>query len=64
MQIFGHALINDFKYGYRWDNFEDSLGLRCVAIGFTHPTTKEYLEFRMEKSETYTNVSWKKYMEE
>lgn len=64
MQIFGHALINDFKYGYRWDNFEDSLGLRCVAIGFTHPTTKEYLEFRMEKSKTYTNVSWKKYMEE
>lgn len=64
MQLFGHSLINDFKYGYRLSNYNDSLGLRCVAIGFTHPTTKEYLEFRRSKSETYTNVSWKKYMEE
>lgn len=65
MELFKHPLINDFKYGYRLKNYDNSLGLRCVTLGFIHPITKEYMEFVKYKSETYANnVSFKKYMEE
>lgn len=64
MSIFRHPLINDFKYGYREKNFSDSLGLRCVKIGFTHPVKKEYMEFSALKSISYSNIVWKKYLEE
>jgi 23S rRNA pseudouridine1911/1915/1917 synthase len=40
-----HPLINDFKYGYKLNNYDDDLGLACVEIGFFHPITKEYLTF-------------------
>lgn len=60
MQIFGHPLINDFKYGYAGKNYDDSLGLKCVKLGFYHPITKDYLEFTALKQ---TNDNWTKYME-
>lgn len=40
-----HPIINDFKYDYQGPNYFDELGLICAKISFTHPTTKEFLEF-------------------
>lgn len=48
---FNHPIINDFKYGYKGKNYEDSLGLWCHQISFTHPVTKEDMTF------SYTNKS-------
>lgn len=59
MELIGHPLINDFKYGYRGKNYHDSLGLRCVEIGFNHPTTKEFMTFKGQVIDDKT--SWKKY---
>jgi len=41
-----HPIINDFKYTYRLNNYNDELGLACVEIGINHPITKEYLDFQ------------------
>ncbi len=41
-----HPLINDFKYGYRGKNYNDSLGLFCYQIIINHPITKEKMIFR------------------
>jgi len=38
-------LINDFKYGYRFKNYNDQLGLACIKLSFNHPVTKEKLSF-------------------
>ena len=40
------AIINDFKYGYRGKNYNDCLGLFCFRIAFSHPVTKEKMEFK------------------
>ncbi len=65
MQLLGHPLINDFKYGYRGKNYNDSLGLRCVELGFTHPTTKEYMLFEAPKifNVNSEDNKWKKYLD-
>jgi 23S rRNA pseudouridine1911/1915/1917 synthase len=42
---FGHPVINDFKYGYQGNNFNDQLGLVCSGLGFIHPVTKEFMNF-------------------
>lgn len=41
-----HPLINDFKYGYRFNNYNDILGLACIEMSFSHPVSKEILSFR------------------
>lgn len=46
MSLINHPLINDYKYGYKLDNYGDSLGLRCIEISLIHPTTKEQLTFK------------------
>lgn len=53
--LINHPLLNDFKYGYRGKNYNDTLGLRCVELGFFHPTTKEYLLFKKYDSIAYDN---------
>lgn len=40
-----HPLINDFKYGYKFCNYNDELGLACVKLSFAHPITKEIMNF-------------------
>lgn len=59
LSLINHPLINDFKYGYRGKNYEDSIGLICYSISFPHPITKEDMVFTYPYSETN---SWKKYM--
>lgn len=49
----GHPLVEDYKYGYRLDKEFDQIGLTCYILGFTHPTTKEYLEFVYTPSNGY-----------
>ena len=50
-----HPLLGDFKYGYRGKNYFDDIGLYCYYISFSHPITKEILEFK-----DYPNVGvWK-----
>lgn len=41
----GHPLVNDYKYGAKKEG--DEIGLWCYSIRFLHPTTKEYLEFKL-----------------
>ena len=53
----GYPLINDFKYGYRFNNYEDLLGLACVGLRFNHPITKERLSFNYIPSDGV----WKKF---
>lgn len=43
MKYLGHPILGDDKYG-RKESFE-RLALHAQAIGFTHPTTKQYMEF-------------------
>ncbi len=65
MSLFSHPLINDFKYNYQGKKYGDTLGLRCIEIGFYHPITKEYMEFNVTSSISYqSNSLWTKYMEE
>lgn len=40
-----HPIINDFKYNYRFKNYNDELGLACVKMSFNHPVTKELMSF-------------------
>lgn len=43
MKHLGHPLLGDEKYGQ--EQSFPRLALHAMAIGFTHPTTQEYLEF-------------------
>lgn len=60
MELLGHPLINDFKYGYRGKNYNDSIGLRCVELSFTHPTTKEIMVFKAPQ--VYDDYDWRYYL--
>lgn len=40
-----HPLMDDYKYGYNGINHNDRIGLWCYKISFTHPVTKENMEF-------------------
>ena len=60
MELLGHPLINDFKYGYRGKNYNDSIGLRCVELSFTHPTTKEIMVFKAPQ--VYDDSDWRYYL--
>lgn len=61
MAEISHPIINDFKYGYKGKNYEDSLGLRCVELSFYHPITKELLTFKDIKENE--EPKWRKYLE-
>lgn len=45
LSIIGHPIVNDFKYGYRGINYDNSFGLRCYKLSFPHPITKDILSF-------------------
>ncbi|MGD9887613.1 MAG: RluA family pseudouridine synthase [Bacilli bacterium] len=42
---FKHPIINDFKYGYRGHHEDNQLGLVCSGLRFSHPVTKEEMNF-------------------
>lgn len=52
----GHPLVGDCLYG---DEKNKKLMLHSYFIGFYHPTTKEWLEFKLMPSDK----EWKKYFE-
>lgn len=40
-----NPILNDYKYGYTGENYNDQLGLCCYKIGFMHPVTKQKMVF-------------------
>lgn len=42
---FGYPIVDDYKYGYTGENFNDMLGLWCYKIRFNHPVLKREMEF-------------------
>lgn len=44
--LINHPLINDYKYGYKGNNYFDDIGLFSYYLSFPHPTTKEIMEFK------------------
>lgn len=49
MKYIGHPVVNDPVYGYqKQDDKTFGQMLHAYIIGFTHPITKEYLEFKAE----------------
>jgi 23S rRNA pseudouridine1911/1915/1917 synthase len=45
MRYIGHPIVGDPKYGYRSTDIEFGQYLHAESIGFTHPSTGEYLSF-------------------
>lgn len=50
MEYLGHPLLGDRKYGKGWGGI-DRQALHATTLGFTHPVTKEFLEFKSELPE-------------
>ena len=46
MSSIGHPLYGDFKYGSKNKIDENNFPLEAYYLSFTHPVTKELLEFR------------------
>ena len=54
MQYIGHPLINDFVYGNAKTN-EYGQYLHAQTLGFTHPRTKEWMEFESYLPQEFTD---------
>lgn len=56
MNYIGHPVVNDPVYGRR--KIIDNTGqcLHAFQIGFIHPTTKEYMEFKCELPSCFKNI--------
>lgn len=50
MEYLGHPLLGDKKYGRGWGEISRQ-ALHAASLGFTHPVTKEFLEFKSELPE-------------
>ena len=62
--LFGHPLINDFKYGYKSDKCSDEfshIGLICVGLSFIHPVTKNEMNFTYDEVINRDSDEWIKY---
>lgn len=62
--LFGHPLINDFKYGYPNKNANEDyshIGLFCVGLSFMHPVKKVEMSFDYEEVINRTKDDWIKY---
>jgi len=44
LSLLGFPIVNDFKYGYRGENYYNQLGLFCYQISFNHPIKKEIIK--------------------
>lgn len=56
MQYIGYLIVNDPVYGRK--KLIDNSGqcLHAKTLGFSHPTTKEYMEFDSELPECFVNI--------
>lgn len=43
-----HPIVGDPKYGYRKDNHDFGQYLHAYQLGFIHPSTNEYMEFKVD----------------
>lgn len=59
--LINKPLINDFKYGYTGNNYNDHIGLFCVKLSFPHPITKEELTFSYDEIINKTKEDWMNY---
>jgi len=57
MNYINHPVVNDPVYGIRkLDDKEYGQMLHAYVIGFIHPITKEYLEFKVEPDERFMEI--------
>lgn len=57
MASIGHPLIGDPMYGYRRQRFRtDGQMLHAAVLGFVHPRTGEYMEFRQDPPEDFQRI--------
>jgi 23S rRNA pseudouridine1911/1915/1917 synthase len=57
MAYIGHPLVGDPVYGFKKQKYKlEGQLLHAAVLGFIHPSTKEYLEFRAEMPEYFTNI--------
>lgn len=60
LSLFNHPIINDYKYGYQGNNYDDHLGLYGYSISFNHPITKEKMVFTLPNE--CIEGKWKQYL--
>ena len=56
MNYIGHPVVNDPVYGRRKLIDDTGQCLHAYLLGFKHPKTNEYLEFKSELPECFTNI--------
>lgn len=57
MASIGHPLVGDPVYGYRRQRFRtDGQMLHAAVLGFVHPRTGEYMEFRQDPPEDFQRI--------
>lgn len=56
MNYIGHPVVNDPVYGKRKIIDNSGQCLHAFLIGFNHPTTHKYMEFKCELPECFTNI--------
>lgn len=56
MNYIGHPVVNDPVYGKRKIIDNSGQCLHAFQIGFIHPTTYKYMEFKCELPECFTNI--------
>ena len=57
MAYTGHALLGDTVYGAAKQPFDtEGQVLHAGVLGFIHPTTKEYVEFKAELPEYFRTI--------
>lgn len=56
MNYIGHPVVNDPVYGKRKKIDDSGQCLHAYLLGFVHPTTKKYIEFKSELPECFTKI--------
>ena len=56
MNYINHPVVNDPVYGRRKIIDETAQCLHAYSLGFNHPKTKEYMEFKCELPECFKNI--------
>ena len=56
MAYIGHPIVNDPVYGKKKVINDYGQMLHAESIGFVHPITKEYMEFKKEPDEEFYKI--------
>lgn len=56
MDYIGHPVVNDAVYGRRRKTDETGQCLHASELGFTHPTTSQYMEFKSELPDIFVHI--------